>query len=145
MKIVCKLVYPWPNSNFEKIVFQKTGLRIFPCLKEAELTLWLPILLGLFASVGSLTVVLFFYESERKVKIILTCQILLLHNHLQAYKKKLRNTGFICYLNRVILKDVISFAKRNPKIVQNHSVLVTGKLHYKTVIRKVITLSFLLF
>lgn len=59
--------------------------------------------------------------------------------------KKLRNTGFICYLNRVILKDVISFAKRNPKIVQNHSVLVTGKLHYKTVIRKVITLSFLLF
>lgn len=86
-----------------------------------------------------------FYESERKVKIILTCQILLLHNHVQAYKKKLRNTGFICYLNRVILKDVISFAKRNPKIVQNHSVLVTGKLHYKTVIRKVITLSFLLF
>lgn len=73
-----------------QIVFQKTGLRIFPCLKEAELTLWLPILLGLFASVGSLTVVLFFYESERKVKIILTCQILLLHNHVQAYKKKIK-------------------------------------------------------
>lgn len=41
-----------------------------------------------------------FYESERKVKIILTLRYtLIIYNHVQTYnKKKLRNTEFISYL-----------------------------------------------
>lgn len=61
-----KPVFPRPNTYFVKIAFSENRSKDFSLYEKSRSGKWLPILLGVFASVGSLAVVLFFMNVKER-------------------------------------------------------------------------------